>query len=73
MSFSRRASPLTAWLFLAPYLVLFGAFVLLPILLGLWISLHNWDFTLPGKPFVGLDNYTALFDSSSVSASPWWG
>ena len=49
-----------AWLFLAPYLVLFGAFVLAPIVLGLWMSLHSWDFTLPGKPFVGLDNYKDL-------------
>ena len=64
---------LTAWLFLAPYLLLFGAFVLAPILLGLWISLHNWDFRLPNnKPFVGLDNYQELFDSSSVSFEPFW-
>jgi multiple sugar transport system permease protein len=61
-----------AWLFLAPYLVLFGAFVLLPILLGLWISLHAWDFTLPGKPFVGLDNYVALFDSESLVFERFW-
>lgn len=72
MSATRRAGSLTAWLFLAPYLVLFVAFVLLPIVFGLWISLHNWDFTLPGKPFVGLDNYTALLDSSSVSFDPFW-
>ncbi|MGZ5399181.1 MAG: carbohydrate ABC transporter permease, partial [Nocardioides sp.] len=58
--------------FLAPYLVLFGAFVLLPIGLGLWISLHSWDFTLPGKPFVGLDNYRDLFDPGSVTAEPFW-
>lgn len=61
-----------AWLFLAPYLVLFGAFVLLPIVLGLWISLHAWDFTLPGKPFVGLDNYKDLFDSDSIASGPFW-
>jgi multiple sugar transport system permease protein len=60
------------WLFMAPYLVLFGAFVLLPIVLGLWISLHSWDFTLPGKPFVGLENYAALFDPSSVQFEPFW-
>jgi multiple sugar transport system permease protein len=72
MSFSRQARPLTAWLFLAPYLLLFGSFVLAPIVLGLWISLHNWDFTLPGKPFVGLDNYHDLFDPSSVSFHPFW-
>jgi multiple sugar transport system permease protein len=63
---------LVAWLFLAPYLVLFGAFVLLPIVLGLWISLHAWDFTLPGKPFVGLDNYKALLDPDSLSFGPFW-
>jgi multiple sugar transport system permease protein len=72
VSAARRAGSLTAWLFLAPYLVLFVAFVLAPIVFGLWISLHNWDFTLPGKPFVGLDNYTALFDSGSVSFDPFW-
>lgn len=60
------------WAFLAPYLVLFGAFVLLPILFGLWISLHSWDFTLPGKPFVGLENYAALLDSDSVQFRPFW-
>jgi multiple sugar transport system permease protein len=64
--------PLTAWLFLAPYLVLFFTFVLVPIVLGLWISLHNWDFTLPNKPFVGLSNYQDLFNSNSVSFSPFW-
>ena len=47
-------------------------FVIAPIFLGLWISLHDWDFTLPGKPFVGLDNYAALFDSSSVAFTPFW-
>ena len=60
------------WAFLAPYLVLFGTFVLLPIVFGVWISLHSWDFTLPGKPFVGLENYAALFDPDSVQFRPFW-
>ena len=66
------ASPLTAYLFLAPYLVLFGLFVLAPILYGLWISLHDWDFLLPGKPFVGLQNYIDLFTPGSVTSGPFW-
>lgn len=67
-----RDHPLTAWLFLAPYLVLFTAFVLIPIGLGLWMSLHNWDPRLPGKPFVGLENYTDLFNPGSVAFDPFW-
>jgi multiple sugar transport system permease protein len=67
-----RGDAVVAWLFLLPYLALFSAFVLLPILLGLWISLHNWDYTLPNRPFVGLDNYRDLFDSDSVSGEPFW-
>jgi multiple sugar transport system permease protein len=66
------ASPLTAYLFLAPYLVLFVLFVLAPILYGLWISLHDWDFLLPGKPFVGLQNYVDLFTPGSVTSGPFW-
>jgi multiple sugar transport system permease protein len=67
-----RPHPVTAWLFLVPYLALFGAFVLLPIVFGLWISLHSWDFTLPGKPFVGLDNYVDLFDPDSLAFERFW-
>ena len=54
------------WLFLAPYLVLFGVFVILPTIFGLWISLHDYDYTLPEKPFVGLDNYTGLLTGPPV-------
>jgi multiple sugar transport system permease protein len=69
---TRRRNQPVAWLFLAPYLILFGAFVLLPIGLGLWISLHAWDFTLPGKPFVGLDNYADLVDPDSLAFERFW-
>jgi multiple sugar transport system permease protein len=69
---SRPGDGRAAWLFLAPYLVLFGAFVLGPIVLGLWMSLHSWDFTLPNKPFVGLDNYKELFEPGSITFDPFW-
>ena len=72
MAGARAGDGRVAWLFLAPYLALFGVFVLAPIVLGLWMSLHSWDFTLPGKPFVGLDNYAELFDPSSVTFDPFW-
>jgi multiple sugar transport system permease protein len=62
----------TALLFIGPYLVLFGTFVLAPIVYGLWISLHQWDFLLPGKPFVGLENYVDLFTPGSTTSEPFW-
>jgi len=62
----------TPYLFLAPYLVLFLAFVVGPALFGIWMSLHDWDFQLPGKPFVGLQNYKDLFDPLSATALPFW-
>lgn len=61
-----------AYLFLAPYLVLFSVFVILPIVLGLWISLHDYDYSLPDKPFVGLENYTGLITGSSPLAAQFW-
>jgi multiple sugar transport system permease protein len=60
------------YLFLAPYLILFGLFVLAPSVYVIWISLHDWDFLLPGKPFVGLQNYLNLFKSGTVTSGPFW-
>jgi multiple sugar transport system permease protein len=68
----RRTGRATPYLFLAPFLVLFIGFVLLPAVYGIWVSLHDYNYLLPGKPWVGLDNYTSLFDSSSRDASNFW-
>jgi multiple sugar transport system permease protein len=62
----------TPWLFLAPYLVLFTLFVAIPVLYGLWMSLHNWDQFLDEKPWAGLSNYTELFRPGSAKAGPFW-
>jgi multiple sugar transport system permease protein len=68
----RRGAWATPYLFLAPYLLLFAVFAVAPMLLGAYISLHEWDYLLPNKPFVGLDNYKALFDSTSAEYGFWW-
>src|ERR1044072_4748598 len=67
-----RSGKATPYLFLAPYLILFSVFVLAPALFGIWVSLHDWDYMLEGKPFVGLDNYTALFDDQSPVYGDFW-
>lgn len=68
----RSGGGVTPYLFLAPYLVLFLTFTLVPAVYGLWISLHDWDYLLPGKPFVGLDNYRALLDPASAVFTFFW-
>lgn len=66
------ANPMTPYLFLAPYLVLFGMFVLTPAILGIWISLHDWDYMLPAKPWVGLKNYGDLVLGTSAASGDFW-
>ncbi|MBA2619170.1 MAG: sugar ABC transporter permease [Rubrobacter sp.] len=66
------ASPLTPYIFMAPYLLLFLLFIVIPAVYGFWISLHNWDYLLPGKPFVGLENYLDLFRAESTISGPFW-
>ncbi|ONI76644.1 ABC transporter permease [Kribbella sp. ALI-6-A] len=67
-----RPGRFTPYLFLAPFLLVFGVFVLAPAVYGLWISLHNWDFFLPTRPWVGLTNYLNLFDSDNLLAEQFW-
>src|SRR5690606_37646620 len=57
---------------MAPFLLIFLTFVGFPAVMGLWISLHDWDYMLEAKPFVGFDNYLVLFDSSSAAFEMFW-
>lgn len=68
----RRGAWFTPYLFLAPFLMIFGTFVAFPAVRGLWMSLHDWDYLMPSKPFVGLGNYADLFDSTSVVSGRFW-
>jgi multiple sugar transport system permease protein len=57
---TQRGDTLAATLFLAPGMIAFFVFVILPALAGLALSFFSWD--LFGAPqFVGLDNITRLF------------
>lgn len=61
-----------AYLFLAPYLVLFLGFVGVPAIYGIWISLHDYDYLLPHQPFSGAANYANLFTASSRDGADFW-
>ncbi len=60
---SRKAAmrqDISAYLFLLPYLLLFGVFTLIPALVGIGISFLHWDII--GSPtFVGLQNFAQIF------------
>src|SRR5687768_7743788 len=53
-----RRMDFSGYLFLAPYLLLFGVFLLLPLAYGLWLSFMQYEMLSPDPPrFVGFDNY----------------
>jgi ABC-type sugar transport system permease subunit len=51
----------SAYLFIAPSMLVIAAFVVYPILQALWMSLHDWSFMDPTRTFIGLANYVQLF------------
>ena len=52
----------------APYAIFLAAVFAYPLGLAVWISFHDYFFAAPGaqveRPFVGLDNYRAMFDGA---------
>jgi multiple sugar transport system permease protein len=50
----------TAYLFLAPYLIIFALFLLLPALAGFGISFTSWRI-LGDPKWIGLKNFTGMF------------
>ena len=52
---------ITPWLFLAPGIILFLVYVIIPIFQSLLISLYEWD-GIGTMTFIGLDNYRELME-----------
>jgi alpha-1,4-digalacturonate transport system permease protein len=54
------------YVFVLPNLLVFGIFVLLPMLLSFWYAMTGSNRLMIGeRPFVGLDNFAALLDCGS--------
>jgi multiple sugar transport system permease protein len=58
------------YVFLAPFLVGLGLFVLWPLLNAFWLSFHSYDLFSPPR-WVGLDNYIFLLKTSDFWKSIW--
>ncbi len=54
--------------FVAPWLILFGYFLLYPIGYGFYISFYKWNLLTP-KQYVGLANYRRLLDDTLFQKS----
>jgi len=67
-----RHGRLTPYLFLLPFGLLFLGFVLIPAIYGLWVSFHDYNYLLPGQPWVGLQNYLDLFTPGSRDSGDFW-
>lgn len=55
-----NGSALSGYLFIAPYMLLYVAFLAVPVVYGFWISLHDWHVLGQTRPFIGFANYKAL-------------
>ena len=59
-------------LFAAPYAVFLAMVFAWPLALAVWMSFHDYFFAAPGvpvdRPFVGLDNYTAVLGDPTSGA-----
>jgi multiple sugar transport system permease protein len=61
----RRLAP---WLFLAPGMIMFLVYVIIPIFQSIWISFYEWDGLGP-RTWVGAQNYVELLDDESFYTS----
>ena len=47
----------SAYLFIAPGLILFSVFTLVALIFAFYLTFHRWSIIEPEKPYVGLTNY----------------
>lgn len=59
-------NPKSFLIFLLPALLIYGAFVLYPLLNAGFLSLFAWDGVSPNRTFVGLGNYVTLLTKDPI-------
>jgi multiple sugar transport system permease protein len=66
---SRMRREWSAYLFLAPGLIIFSVFTVAALIFAFYLTFHEWNVIQPAKPFVGLDNYKAMIHDKNFIAS----
>lgn len=68
--YKRNEIAVTPWLFLAPAILFFAAYVVWPIYQSIVISFYDWD-GLGEATYVGVGNYVELMDDRAFEVSLW--
>jgi len=63
----KQQEALAAYLFLTPFLIIFGIFVVRAVFAAVEMSFYDWQILRPARPFIGLGNYEELLNDSV-----WW-
>lgn len=63
----RSREAIAAYIFLAPFLIFFGIFVVRAVVTAVNISFYDWQILRPARPYVGFKNYEELFNDYV-----WW-
>jgi ABC-type sugar transport system permease subunit len=67
----KNSSALRGWLLVLPALLIFIGFYVGPAIIGLRMSLYEWDGLSPVMKFVNLDNYIRLFSTQRFWNDVW--
>ncbi|MCK9794316.1 sugar ABC transporter permease [Isoptericola sp. 4D.3] len=68
---SLRARDRSGYLFVAPFAVATGLFLLWPTVYGLWMSFTDQSLTATESSFIGIDNYVEAFSDPQVWTTLW--
>ncbi|GAB3654496.1 hypothetical protein GCM10028833_28200 [Glycomyces tarimensis] len=64
----RNGARWAPYAFISPFFILFALFMLVPVIAGAYLSLTDWA-GLGSPEYIGLDNYTRLFQDPSFGAA----
>jgi multiple sugar transport system permease protein len=53
-------------LMVSPFVIFFMVFWVLPLALGVWISLHNWNISSGNLGFIGIENYKSILTPGTL-------
>lgn len=67
----KKKFSITPYLFIAPHLLFFIVFLIIPTVSGIVVSFFKWDYLTPPK-FVGLKNYANLINSETIDYIKFW-